>query len=60
MNTINEALIHLETATKILEDHANNPKNYNNIYSNDFELKSWEIFKITNEIRHISNRYAIA
>lgn len=60
MNTINEALHYIENATKILDDHVNDPKNYNTIYCNDFELKSWELFKIMNEIRHISNRYAIA
>ncbi len=60
MNAITEALQHLENATKILDDHVKNPMNYNTIYCNDFELKSWELFKIINEIKYISNRYSIS
>lgn len=60
MNAVTQALEHLENANKILEDHIQNPMNYNAGYCCDFELKSWELFKIINEIKYISNIYAIA
>lgn len=60
MNAISQAVEYIDRATKILEEHANSPQNYNCIYANDFELKSWELFKIANEVRHISNIYGVA
>lgn len=60
MNAISEAIINIENAVRILEEHAENPANYNDIYANDFELKSGELFKIANDIKYISNRYGVA
>jgi hypothetical protein len=60
MNAIQDAVEYIEAAIKILDAHANNPKNYNNIYAADFELKSWELYKIANEIKNTSNRYGVA
>lgn len=60
MNAIDEAIKHLETATSIIDEHIRDPKNYNTIYCNDFEIKSWELFQIINDIKYISNRYAVS
>ncbi len=60
MNAMSEVINYIETATKILDEHVRDPKNFNTIYANDFELKSWELFKIMNEIKYISNRYGVA
>ncbi len=59
MNAISEAIENLRDAVRILDEHANNPKNYNDIYANDFELISWEIERQMNQIKHISNRYGV-
>ena len=59
MNAINEALDYIEKASKILEDHANNPGNYNSIYAEEFEVRSYELFVIANAIKYTSNRYGV-
>lgn len=59
MNAMSDVIQYLETATKILDEHVKNPQNYNTIYANDFELKSWELFKIANDLKYISNRYGV-
>lgn len=59
MNAISDAINLIETATQILDQHVKDPINYNLDYSNDFEVKSWELFKIANDIKYISNRYAV-
>jgi hypothetical protein len=60
MNAIQEALEYIDKASKILEEHVNNPKNFNSIYANDFEIKSYELFVIANSIKCTSNRYGVA
>lgn len=59
MNAISDAIKYIEEATKILDQHIENPHNYNSKYSNDFEIKSLELFKIANDIKCLSNRYAV-
>ena len=60
MNAIKQAVEYIEIASRILDEHANTPQNYNDIYSNDLELKSWELFKIANEVKQLCNRYGVA
>ncbi len=59
MNAISEALDYIEKASRILEEHANNPMNFNSIYSEEFELRSYELFVIANAIKYTSNRYGV-
>lgn len=59
MNAIAEAVTHLVEASRILEQHANNPQNYNTTYAGDFEIKSWEIYKHMRDIKDIQNRYGV-
>lgn len=60
MNAMSDVIEYLEKATAMLEEKSKEPQNYNSIYANDFELKSWELFKIANELKYISNRYGVA
>lgn len=60
MNPISEVVSLLREASKILEQHANNPQNYNSIYAGDFEVKSWELYKHMRDIQDIQNRYGVA
>ncbi len=59
MNAISEAVSLLQEASRILEQHANNPKNYNSTYAGDFEMKAWEIHKHMRDIKDIQNRYGV-
>lgn len=60
MNPVADAVFLLQEASRILEEHANNPQNYNSIYAGDFEVKSWEIYKHIRDIQDIQNRYGVA
>lgn len=60
MNAISEAIQKLHDATKIIEHHINEPQNYNSTYTNDFEVIAWEIYRQTNDLKHIANRYGVA
>ncbi len=59
MNAISEAVQNLDAAINILDQHANNPQNYNDLYAIHFEKISWEIYRQMNEIKDISNRYGV-
>lgn len=59
MNAISDAVSLLQEASRILDEHANNPRNYNSIYANDFEIKAWEIYKHMVDIKEIQNRYGV-
>ncbi len=59
MNAISDAIKYIETATQILDEHIKDPYNFNSSYCCDFEIKSWELLRIANEIKYLSNRYAV-
>ena len=56
---ISDAIKLLQDAYTILEENANHPQNYNAIYASDFEVKAWEIYRHTLDIKAISNRYGV-
>jgi hypothetical protein len=59
MTSVSEAIENLRNAYSILEEHVNNPQNFNSDYANDFEIISWELYKHMNDIKYISNRYGV-
>ena len=59
MNAITDAIKNLETMSRALENHANDPENYNSSYSSYLEIMSWEMHKQASDLKEMSYIYGL-
>ena len=56
----NQAIENLQMMSEALERAANSPKNYNTPFAQYLENMSWEMSKMSNDLREIDYLYGVA